>query len=105
MAPGLANITGAPPLDPLDFYMDVMVVVGFRGLEGGEWFDLTVCSPNRLVSRLAESLPAILDHYVVMARYDAREFETIVMEKFNGREGDSIDELMIDLSQHGTHYP
>jgi Immunity protein 8 len=58
------------PENPSNFCFGFTAIVGCRGEDGEESFDMQVCTPQWLISSYSEDEILILRHVIIVFRYD-----------------------------------
>lgn len=90
-----------PPNDTERFCLWVRAIVGSKGGQGEESFDIGVCTPNWLASKCQEGGFVVGRHYLIVNQYDPAYIKQVITELIEKCEGSSWREVAEKVSRIG----
>lgn len=78
ISPDVRNLDTDGPQDPYCFGILVQALIGPRGSEGKESFDIIVCTPRWLEREVASKQTIIGLHHLIVNEYDIRVIRNFV---------------------------
>ena|SRR5437764_15008385 len=76
-----------------EFSVWLRVLVGPRGTEGEESFDVNVCTPRWLERRVHQEGFVIGTHRLIVSTYDPAQIRTVLVKLIEGHSGDTWAEV------------
>jgi Immunity protein 8 len=100
-SPQLQDIEVSQPPDPADFEILVQAMIGLEGEEGADTFDFVVCTPNRLIRRVAAEGPLSGHSYLFVEKYDYDVIRREIARYCATAMGPSWPQVAAVLSRYG----
>jgi hypothetical protein len=100
-SPDVFDLVKYRPDDPEVFGFLLQVMIGPKGDQGEESFDVTVCSPKWLLQRHKKEDVVIGRHHLIMFEYNYPRLTRTIEDFCRHCEGDTWDELASKLSRLG----
>lgn len=110
MHPVLKNVLNSDDLSPLsdftpsdtaNFCVHVSMMIGEKGKEGEESFDIIICSPKWLQENTKNSDIFFTRHYLIAGNYDYKNIYDFITKSINKVTGKNWKEVGEKLSRIG----
>ena len=88
-SPDIADLVSYVPPNETEFGFLLQVIAGPSGQEGEESFDVVVCTPSWLESRMKPGQALVARHHLIVTRYDHENLERFVADYCEQCQGDS----------------
>lgn len=89
------------PEDPLCFRIVIQAMVGPRGGEGEESFDVNVCTPAWLEKEIAKEGFVVGRHYLIVSTYNPAFIEKLIRKFVERWSGESWSEVAQKVARIG----
>lgn len=100
-SPDLDDLRTGKPADADNFGILVQAMIGPAGEDGEESFDIMVCTPSWLTSKLAEEGWVWGRHHLFVPRYDYVAINSAIQALCDAAEGESWDHVAAFLARYG----
>lgn len=95
------NLQTYTPRDPECFCVSVRAMVGPKGGEGEESFDINVCTPKWLAEVCQREGFIVGRHYLILSSYDVAHIKRVIVELIEKCEGNTWQEVTEKVSRIG----
>ena len=100
-SPDVYDLESYRPEDPESFGFLLQVMIGTRGEEGEESFDVEVCSPAWLEKNLVDAEVVVARPYILMRSYSYRSLHAALDKYISGCSGPDWDSIALQLQKLG----
>jgi len=100
-SPDLLDMQASRPEDPRDFCILVQAMIGPKGEQGEESFDITVCTPRWLEQSLTNGRALFGLHYLFIDHYDYEWIRGAIARICNSISGASWRDVAKQLDKYG----
>ena len=102
ISPDIPDFNAYYPDDYKNFALLIQVMVGPKGQDGSESFDIEVCTPQWLDEHREEYESVIGKGKLIVFKLDLPSILARIRKIFNGCTGKDWNEIAINLSRYGT---
>jgi immunity protein 8 of polymorphic toxin system len=100
-SPDVDDLAKHRPDDAARFCYLLQVMVGPKGGEGEESFDVLLCTPTWLAENLARDSVVVGRHYLLVQEYDFRRVKRFITAFVEDCSGDTWDEVAEQVGRLG----
>lgn len=100
-SPGLENLTEFQPNEINNFCVLFRVLVGPKGGEGEESFDIQICTPLWLLSNIKKDEVVLLRHCLIVLEYDYNRICARIKSLIENEYGQTWKELAEKIARIG----
>jgi len=100
-APEVNDLKSYTPQDRECFALQLQVMVGPKGMEGEESFDLTVCTPKWLLKQYDKDDIVVGRHHIIVFEYHYHKMIDFIKRLIESCEGDDWEEVAQKVSRYG----
>lgn len=101
LSPDILDFETYYPEDDECFYFLLSVIVGIKGTEIEESFNVEVCTPKWFLKNYSEGELVIGKNKIIAFTYNRDNIFRRIRELFNGRSGNTWEDIAIKLSRIG----
>jgi len=100
-SPDVSDLTKFKPENKKNFGFLLQVIVGIKGIESEESFDLFVCTPQWFENNYSSSDVIIGEHFLIVFEYSFDRITNKISEYINDLEEDNWDLLALKIDRIG----
>lgn len=101
VSPDIFDFETYYPEDDECFYFLLSVIVGIKGTEVEETFNVEICTPKWLMTNYTEDDIILGKNKIIVFKYNRDKIFRRVRALFDGRDGNTWEEIAIKLSRIG----
>ena len=100
-SPDVFDLSSFSPDDPQNFGFLLQVIVGIKGIESEESFDMIVCTPKWLESKFGISDVLFGEHYLIVFQYSYENIRSKIASYIEGLKEENWDQLATKIDRIG----
>ncbi len=101
ISPDIDDLESFIPEKKGEFCFLLQMMIGEKGIEGEESFDITICSPKWLQNNLSEADLLIGRHSIIVQQFYYPQIFNFLNEQLNSCQGDSWEEMAKKMGRIG----